>query len=115
MTGYLSKGLEFDGVILLDAGEPVYRSERRLDLHLLYVAMTRPLLVGYFLQRKTLRAPLRIVGAGCFRSVKGIAFCPGLLFMAISAAVVAAALIAFFNDGGEKIQLENFKFLLDGS
>ena len=43
MTGYLSKGLEFDGVILLDAGEPVYRSDRRLDLHLLYVAMTRPL------------------------------------------------------------------------
>ena len=70
---------------------------------------------GYIAGRKTLRAPLRIVGAGCFRSVKGIAFCPGLFFMAISAAVVAAALIAFFNDGGEKIQLENFKFLLDGS
>ena len=43
MTGYLSKGLEFDGVILLDAGEAVYRSDQRLDLHLLYVAMTRPL------------------------------------------------------------------------
>lgn len=56
MTGYLSKGLEFDGVILLDAGEAVYRSDQRLDLHLLYVAMTRPTApVGRFLQRRGLR------------------------------------------------------------
>ncbi|MEM1485668.1 UvrD-helicase domain-containing protein [Oscillospiraceae bacterium PP1C4] len=43
ITGYLSKGLEFDGVILCDASEAVYASDRRVDMHLLYVSMTRPL------------------------------------------------------------------------
>jgi DNA helicase-2/ATP-dependent DNA helicase PcrA len=43
MPGYLSKGLEFDVVILCDASDKVYRAENLLDLHLLYVEMTRPL------------------------------------------------------------------------
>ena len=59
MTGYLAKGLEFDGVILLDAGESVYRSDRRLDLHLLYVAMTRPLHRLDLFYQGTLCAPLQ--------------------------------------------------------
>ena len=43
MPGYLSKGLEFDGVIICDASENVYNSGKQTDMHLLYVAMTRPL------------------------------------------------------------------------
>lgn len=43
ITAYQAKGLEFDGVILSDASEAAYASGRRMDLHLLYVAMTRPL------------------------------------------------------------------------
>lgn len=40
---YLSKGLEFDGVILLDVSEEVYSSQIKVDMHLLYVSMTRAL------------------------------------------------------------------------
>lgn len=43
ITGYLSKGLEFDCVILADASQTAYIPENRLDMHLLYVSMTRPL------------------------------------------------------------------------
>lgn len=43
ITGYLSKGLEFDGVILADASSEKYSPDNKLDLHLLYVSMTRPL------------------------------------------------------------------------
>lgn len=37
-----AKGLEFDGVILADAGEKIY-PDRELDARLLYVCLTRPL------------------------------------------------------------------------
>ncbi len=43
ITGYLSKGLEFDAVIICDVSEPVYASASKVDMHLLYVSMTRPL------------------------------------------------------------------------
>ena len=43
LTSYLSKGLEFDVVIVLDADEDVYSSNNILDMKLLYVAMTRAL------------------------------------------------------------------------
>lgn len=43
ITSYLAKGLEFDGVIVVDASETVYNSEKIIDMKLLYVAMTRPL------------------------------------------------------------------------
>ena len=43
LTSYLSKGLEFDVVIVLDVEEDVYSSDSILDMKLLYVAMTRAL------------------------------------------------------------------------
>ncbi|MCL2057267.1 MAG: AAA family ATPase [Oscillospiraceae bacterium] len=43
MPGYLSKGLEFDAVILCDAHDSTYRKSSRADMHLLYVEMTRAL------------------------------------------------------------------------
>ena len=43
ITSYLAKGLEFDGVIITDASEEKYSSEKAIDMKLLYVAMTRPL------------------------------------------------------------------------
>lgn len=41
ITSKLSKGLEFDGVIIADADEEIYKSNNTLDLKLLYVSMTR--------------------------------------------------------------------------
>ena len=43
ITSYLAKGLEFDGVIITDASEQKYNSNRNIDMKLLYVGMTRPL------------------------------------------------------------------------
>lgn len=43
LTSYLAKGLEFDAVIINDASEKKYNSGSNIDLHLLYVAMTRAL------------------------------------------------------------------------
>ena len=43
LTSYLSKGLEFDVVIVADSDESNYDSDNFLDMKLLYVAMTRAL------------------------------------------------------------------------
>lgn len=43
LTSYLSKGLEFDAVIIADSDETNYDSNNVLDMKLLYVAMTRAL------------------------------------------------------------------------
>lgn len=43
LTSYLSKGLEFDVVIIAEAEDNVYNSTDILDMKLLYVAMTRAL------------------------------------------------------------------------
>ena len=43
ITSYLTKGLEFDGVIIANATEGKYNSNKGIDMKLLYVAMTRPL------------------------------------------------------------------------
>ena len=43
ITSYLSKGLEFDGVIVANASEDEYSSNKNIDMKLLYVSMTRPL------------------------------------------------------------------------
>ena len=43
MTSELSKGLEFDCVIITNASEKNYSSENLIDMKLLYVAMTRAL------------------------------------------------------------------------
>ena len=42
MPSYLSKGLEFDAVIIYNANDRNY-SSRNIDMKLLYVAMTRAL------------------------------------------------------------------------
>lgn len=43
LTSYLSKGLEFDVVIIADAEDEIYKYDNRLDMKLLYVSMTRAL------------------------------------------------------------------------
>ena len=43
IPSYLSKGLEFDSVIIADASESKYNSNKSIDMKLLYVSMTRPL------------------------------------------------------------------------
>ncbi|MDD4387501.1 MAG: RNA polymerase recycling motor HelD [Clostridia bacterium] len=43
LTSYLSKGLEFDSVIITDADESSYSSNNEIDMKLMYVAMTRAL------------------------------------------------------------------------
>ena len=43
ITSYLAKGLEFDGVIVANASEEEYNSNKDIDMKLLYVSMTRPL------------------------------------------------------------------------
>ena len=43
LTSYLSKGLEFDVVIIADVEDEIYKYDNRLDMKLLYVSMTRAL------------------------------------------------------------------------
>lgn len=43
LTSYLSKGLEFDSVIITDADETNYSSNNEIDMKLMYVATTRAL------------------------------------------------------------------------
>ena len=43
LTSYLSKGLEFDIVIIADVEDEIYKYNSRLDMKLLYVSMTRAL------------------------------------------------------------------------
>ena len=59
ITSYLAKGLEFDGVIITDASEEKYSSEKVIDMKLLYVAMTRPLHELKVLYQKDITKPLR--------------------------------------------------------
>lgn len=59
ITSYLAKGLEFDGVIITDASEEKYSSEKAIDMKLLYVAMTRPLHELKVLYQKDITKPLR--------------------------------------------------------
>ena len=58
ITSYLSKGLEFDGVIITDASESKYSSEKSIDMKLLYVAMTRALHELNVLHSNELTKPL---------------------------------------------------------
>lgn len=43
LTAYLAKGLEFDAIIINDASNEKYNQNSIIDMHLLYVAMTRAL------------------------------------------------------------------------
>lgn len=59
VTAARAKGLEFDSVILCDGSDEIYKDTSRLDYHLLYVAMTRPLHRLDVVYTKNLTAPLR--------------------------------------------------------
>lgn len=59
ITSYLAKGLEFDGVIITDASEEKYSSEKAIDMKLLYAAMTRPLHELKVLYQKDITKPLK--------------------------------------------------------
>ena len=59
ITSYLAKGLEFDGVIVANASEKEYRSDKDIDMKLLYVSMTRPLHELNILYRNNLVKPLQ--------------------------------------------------------
>lgn len=58
ISNQMSKGLEFDAVIINDAGEMVYSSENSLDMKLLYVAITRALHELDIVYSGTLTKPL---------------------------------------------------------
>jgi len=59
ITSYLAKGLEFDGVIITDASENKFNSEKIVDMKLLYVAMTRSLHELNILYDNELTNPLK--------------------------------------------------------
>lgn len=59
ITSYLSKGLEFDGVIIADASSKKYNSSKNIDMKLLYVGMTRALHELRILYSSTLVEPLQ--------------------------------------------------------
>lgn len=58
ISNQLSKGLEFDAVIINDASEDVYNSSNNLDMKLLYVAITRALHEIDIVYNGKLTAPL---------------------------------------------------------
>ena len=58
-TGYLSKGLEFDGVIVFNVMDCNYDINNRLDMKILYVSMTRALHELSILYDKNLLSILR--------------------------------------------------------
>ncbi|MDI6617778.1 MAG: RNA polymerase recycling motor HelD [Clostridiales bacterium] len=60
VPSYLSKGLEFDAVMIVNADDDVYK-ENELDAKLLYVAMTRPLHKLYIYHRRRLSHLLKDV------------------------------------------------------
>ena len=60
VSSSLSKGLEFDGVIISDASENFYSSKNPTDMKLLYVSMTRALHELNVLYSKELVKPLKI-------------------------------------------------------
>ncbi|NLM63446.1 MAG: AAA family ATPase [Mollicutes bacterium] len=58
ITSYLAKGLEFDAVIIADASEHIYSSNKIIDMKLLYVAMTRALHELEIIYSKEITTPL---------------------------------------------------------
>lgn len=59
ITSYLAKGLEFDGVVVANASEEEYNSDRDIDMKLLYVSMTRPLHELNILYNNSIVKPLQ--------------------------------------------------------
>ncbi len=60
ITSYLAKGLEFDGVVIANASEEKYNSNKDIDMKLLYVAMTRPLHELNVLYKDNIVKPLEV-------------------------------------------------------
>ena len=60
ITSYLAKGLEFDGVVIANASEEKYNSDKDIDMKLLYVAMTRPLHELNVLYKDKIVKPLEV-------------------------------------------------------
>ena len=58
ITSYLSKGLEFDGVIITNASSNIYNKDSIIDMKLLYVSMTRSLHELNILYKDNLTKPL---------------------------------------------------------
>lgn len=58
VPSHLSKGLEFDCVLIYDANEQLYSSNNKVDMKLLYVAMTRALHTLDILYSKDITKPL---------------------------------------------------------
>ncbi|MBR1413647.1 MAG: UvrD-helicase domain-containing protein [Bacilli bacterium] len=58
ISNQLAKGLEFDAVIINNANEQIYSSENKLDMKLLYVAITRALHELDIVYSGTLTKPL---------------------------------------------------------
>ena len=61
ISNQLSKGLEFDAVIIADASEDMYSSKNELDMKLLYVAITRALHKVEVLYNDNLTKPLESI------------------------------------------------------
>lgn len=61
LTSYLSKGLEFDAVVIYDASEETYSSKNETEMKLIYVAMTRALHELDILHQGELTTPLKNV------------------------------------------------------
>ncbi|MEE3343136.1 MAG: UvrD-helicase domain-containing protein [Bacilli bacterium] len=58
ITSYLSKGLEFDGVIITNASSNIYNKDSIIDMKLLYVSMTRSLHELTILYTNSITKPL---------------------------------------------------------
>lgn len=59
ISSFLSKGLEFDAVIINEANEIMYSSEKPLDMKLLYVSITRALHEVHIIYSGDLTKPLK--------------------------------------------------------
>ena len=70
ITSYLAKGLEFDGVIITDASEEKYNSNKSIDMKLLYVSMTRPLHELTILHEGEITKPLTMDSKKIYKSNK---------------------------------------------
>ena len=70
ISNQLSKGLEFDAVIISDASEKMYSSNSKLDMKLLYVAITRALHKVEILYNGELTKPLNKIYLNSKEKVK---------------------------------------------
>lgn len=70
ITSHLSKGMEFDCVIVADASENMYNSNSMVDMKLLYITMTRALHELYVLYKGKLTNPLQTINLETYKQKK---------------------------------------------